>query len=399
MSKTEDVRVVYDAGLLHESGELGSPGTFHALFDSLRANGPVVRSTPDAGFWLLTQYETIVAAAQNPQIFSSASVRPLEPDPPYVWNPLMLDPPEHTKFRQLLTARFGPARVDELEPSMRQRCINLIEDFAGRGECEFVAEFALRFPAAILLEIMGLPDSDLNTFVDWENLILHGTPLTDPDHSKAFGAMVELMQYFNDVIEYRKANPRDDLISYLPTCTVDGGPIQEADVLNILFLLFAAGLDTTTAQLSYTFHHFATHADDRNRIVHDSSLVPNAVEECVRYYGIVTPARKLTQDTTVAGCPMRAGDMVAIPFASANRDPVEFPNADSFDLGRFPNHHLGFGAGPHRCLGSHLARRELRIALEEWHKRIPDYRVADGAEVLEHGGGVLGLETLLLAWK
>jgi cytochrome P450 len=350
------------------------------------------------GFWMLTGYEAIRAAAQNPELFSSSAVRALDPNPQYTWNPLMLDPPEHTKYRQLLAPRFSPAIVDALTPGIHRRCANLIDAVADKGRCEFVTDMSLPFPAAILLQILGLPDGDLDMFVAWEHLILHGTPESDPDHTKTYAAMFELLGYFSRAVADRRADPRDDLISYLPGCTVDGGPIRDEDVLNILGLLFAAGLDTTTAQLSYCFHHFATHPDDRWRILDDPAMIPKAVEEVLRIYGIVTPARKLTRDAVVEGCPMRAGDMVAIPFPSANRDAGEFPDPHTFDMDRHPNRHMAFGNGPHRCAGSHLARRELAVALEEWHRRIPHYRLADDAEAVEHGGGVLGLSTLPLVW-
>ena len=259
-------------------------------------------------------------------------------------------------------------------------------------------EFTLPFPAAILLQLLGLPDADLDTFVAWEPLILHGTPESDPDHTKTYTAMFELLGYFAQAIDARRADPPDDLISYLPNCLVDGQQIEQNDVLNILGLLFAAGLDTTTAQLSYCVHHFATHAEDRQRILVDPELIPTAAEEILRFYGIVTPARKLTEDAVVAGCPMRAGDMVAIPFPSANRDAAEFEDAGTFVIDRFPNRHMAFGNGPHRCAGSHLARRELVVALQEWHKRIPHYRIAEDDEAVEHGGGVLGLSSLPLVW-
>lgn len=398
MSETKVDGVTYEPGLLHESGETCPVGSFHALFDRLRGSSDVIRSTDEAGFWMLTGYESIRAAAHDPGLFSSSSVRALEPDPQYVWNPLMLDPPEHTKYRQLLAPRFSPSVIDGLTPGMRSRCVNLIEELVSSKRCEFVESFSLPFPAAILLQLLGLPEGDLATFVDWEHLILHGTPESDPDHSKTLKAMFELLGYFASAIAERQADPQDDLISYLPNCLVDGERIAENDVLNMLGLLFAAGLDTTTAQLSYCFHHFATHPQDRQRILDDPTLIPKAVEEVVRYYGIVTPARKLTEDTVFAGCPMRAGEMVAIPFPSANRDPAEFDDAETFQIDRFPNRHMGFGSGPHRCAGSHLARRELVVAMEEWHKRIPHYRIADDAEAVEHGGGVLGLSSLPLVW-
>jgi cytochrome P450 len=162
-------------------------------------------------------------------------------------------------------------------------------------------------------------------------------------------------------------------------------------------LLFMARLDTVAMQLSYSFLHLATHDDDRRRIVADPSLVPAAVEEFLRYYSFVTPGRKIMKDVDHAGCPMKAGQMVYLPLVSANRDGREFPLADQVIIDRAENRHIAFGAGPHRCLGSNLARQELNIGLAEWHRRIPDYHLVPGAVVREHGGQI-GLDNLPLEW-
>jgi cytochrome P450 len=161
--------------------------------------------------------------------------------------------------------------------------------------------------------------------------------------------------------------------------------------------MFMAGLDTVAMQLSYSFLHLATHDEDRRRIVEDPSLIPGAVEEFLRYYAFVTPGRKVTQDVDFGPCPMKAGQMIFLPIVSANRDPAEFVDADKVIIDRPDNRHIAFGAGPHRCLGSHLARQELRIGLEEWHKRIPDYRLTAGVPVREHSGQI-GLDNLPLEW-
>jgi cytochrome P450 len=162
--------------------------------------------------------------------------------------------------------------------------------------------------------------------------------------------------------------------------------------------MFMAGLDTVSATLGWSFLHLARNDADRARLVNDPSVTANAIEEFLRAYAIVIPARKVMTDTVVQGCPMKAGDMVSVPINAATRDEAIYPNATTVNIDRQPNNHIAFGAGPHRCLGSHLARRELTIAMEEWHKRIPNYRLADGAELLETGGQ-LGLEALPLVWK
>jgi cytochrome P450 len=173
--------------------------------------------------------------------------------------------------------------------------------------------------------------------------------------------------------------------------------VTDNDLLAFCLLMFMAGLDTVAMQLSYSMYHLAQHPDDRRRLVESPSLWDSAVEEFLRYYAFVSPSRKVMKDTEIAGCPVKAGQMVWLPLASANRDPEEFPEADTVLIDRTPNRHLAFGAGPHRCLGSHLARQELLIGLTEWHKRIPDYHLDAHVPVREHGGQV-GLDNLPLVW-
>ncbi len=179
---------------------------------------------------------------------------------------------------------------------------------------------------------------------------------------------------------------------------IDGEPVEDDDLLSCLLLLFMAGLDTVAAQLSYGMHHLAATPADRERLVADPSLVPVAVEEMLRTFPIVQTARKVTTDIEFHGCPLRAGDMVVFPLGSANRDEQTFPDGTEFALDRGFTRHIAFGAGPHRCLGSHLARQEMAIAIEEWHRRIPDYRLDPDREAREHGGGVYGLDGLPLVW-
>jgi cytochrome P450 len=347
---------------------------------------------------MLTRRDDIYRSVQMPEVFSSRSCIPTEPDPPYQWIPVMTDPPEHTKFRRLLLPQFSASRVDDLTPTIRRRCIEVLEGIAARGSCDLVADFALRYPTSTFMELMGFPAEDFEQIMHWEHTILYADPDEDPDRQRAIAATFELYGYLAELRRARMDQPQDDLMTYLLGCMVDEEPLSELDWSNICLTLFLAGLDTVAAQLSYTFFHLATHPDDRERIVRDPAMIPNAVEEALRYYTVLSTARKLTRDIDIHGCPLRAGDMVAMPYAAANRDPDAFPDAGTFDIDRPVGRHMGFGGGPHRCLGSHLGRREVQVALEEWHKRIPRYRLADGVTVMEHGGPVLGIESLPLEW-
>jgi cytochrome P450 len=347
-------------------------------------------------FWMLTRMEDIRAAFQQYEEFSNAVVAmdgQRNPDPPYRWIPEMLDPPLHTAWRQLLAPEFSPVAMAKFEPRMREVMHEILDDVAHRGECDFVADVALRFPNTIFMEIMGLPASDAAMFQRWEVTMLHGE-LMGPD---SVPTMMEVLGYFTALIADRRKAPKDDLLSAAATWQIDDAPVSDEDLLSFCLLLFMAGLDTVAQELSYAMYHLATHDDDRKRIAADPGVIASAVEEFVRYYAFVTPGRKIVADIDHNGCPMKAGQMVYLPIVAANRDPHAFPDADKVILDREPNAHIGFGTGPHRCLGSHLARKEMHVFFEEWHRRIPDYRLASDVPITEHGG-LIGLDNLPLRW-
>jgi cytochrome P450 len=362
---------------------------------------PFLRTEEANGYWVFTDHDVILEGLQHPELFSNQVIVPIDPDPPYKWIPIMLDPPDHTKWRRVLGLYFSPGRTERLEAEQRQFARELIQGFLAKGECDFYAEFAAVFPTTIFLQILGLPIDKLSDFMVWEDKILHSTAESDPDRSVAFGAMMEVMGYFQGLITERREDPAsrgDDIVSHAITWEIDGAPPSDEDILSCMLLLFMAGLDTVAAQLSYSFFHLATHDGDRKRLAGDPSLVPGAIEELMRAYPIVQTARKATSDFDFHGCPVKTGDMVTFPLGMAGRDPNEYDDARVVDLDRQNPRHISFGAGPHRCLGSHLARQELVVVLQEWHKLIPDYRISDLDAVVEHSGGVYSIEKLPLAW-
>jgi len=393
----EASRVQADYPELDFNNYLQGPVLSHVeAIDALRSH-QAVRSTFGMGFWVLTDGELVRQALHDPGVFSSSVVTPLEPDPPYKWIPEMLDPPEHTKWRQLLAPHFAPRRIADLDGKIQARCTEMVDEFADDGHCDFMRDFAWRFPTTIFMELMGLPLDGLDQFLAWEHDILHLTSDEDPDRSRAIAAMIAVQQYFKELIEEKRTRPGDDLLTEALTWTIDGAPISEPDMLSWCLLMFMAGLDTVSIQLSYIFWHLAQHPDDRARLVADPSLIPTAIEEFVRYFAFVAPARKVMVDTDFHGCPLTAGDMVLVPLSAATRDPAAYDKATDVILDRNPNDHIAFGVGPHRCLGSHLARRELRVAIEAWHARIPDYHLTPGVDVVEHGG-MYGIDRLELSW-
>jgi cytochrome P450 len=381
------------------AGPRREPLAHFQRLDELRGRSrPYFWTETAQGYYVFLDHEVIVSGLQKPDVFSSSVIVPEDPDPAYKWIPIMLDPPEHGKWRHLLASWFSPRTVERMADEQRAFAGELIDAIAARGSCDYVADFAHLFPTTIFLRILGAPTDMLPTFMEWEATILRRTEDAAPD--AAMAAMVEVMQYFGGLIDERRAAGADgdDIISAAIGWEIDGEPVQDQDLLSCLLLLFMAGLDTVAAQLSYGMYHLAAHPTDRERLVGDPALVPSVVEEVLRTFPIVQTARRVTVDTDFHGCPVRAGDMVVFPLGSANRDDEAFPDATEFVVDRGPTRHIAFGAGPHRCLGSHLARQEMAIALEEWHRRIPSYRLAPDQPVLEHGGGVYGLDNLPLVW-
>lgn len=372
------------------------PGEWIATYDDLRAQHRWIRSeVGPRGFYLPTRYDDILEILQSPDRFTNAAVTIFDPEPAYKWIPLMLDPPQHTEWRRLLAPFFSPNAIKKLDTRIQRRAIDLIDPLVDRGECDYLTDFAQLFPTTIFLEIFGLPGSELDRFMQWEKAILHGDPTTPAGHEVFQTSMNEVVAYFQDLIVTRRSERGEDLLSYAMNFEIDGQPVTEPDLLALCLLMFLAGLDTVTHALTYSMYHLARHTADRELITADPTSVPGAVEEFVRAYNIVISARKVAVDTTVGGQQLKAGDMVSLIFNSATRG--QEADGTEFRIDRGNSSHLGFGGGPHRCLGSHLARRELAVAITEWHKRIPHYRLAD-EDIVEHGG-ILGLDRLPLMWS
>ena len=355
---------------------------------------PVLWTDDAPGYWVFTDHEVILDGLQQPDLWSSQVITPNEPDPPFRWIPVMLDPPEHTRWRQVLGGYFTPRRTKSMLDDQRRLATEIVERVRPKGECDFVREVARVFPSTIFLRIMGMPVEKLPEFLEWEDAIMRGA-----DGDARMAGMRQVTAYFAGLVAERRADPdpeATDIVNSALGWTIDGGPVSDEDLLNCMLLLFMAGLDTVTGQTSYTFLHLATHPGDRKRVVQDPAVIPNAVEELLRAYPIVQTARKATRDVDFHGCPIKAGDMAAFPLAAAGRDDAAYPDGRRVDLDREDVRHLSFGAGPHRCLGSHLARQEMAVLLEEWHRRIPDYDLVETPT--EHGGGVWGLDALKLRW-
>jgi cytochrome P450 len=374
-----------------------------AELDALRdaSNG----HTLPGGDLIFTRYEQVLEVAQRSDVFYSKAYDPITgEEAAFVLVPQAIDGPRHAKWRRLTGKVFSPGNMTKLDDSIRARVNELIDGFIDRGHCDFIHEFSLRFPTSIFLEhVIGLPVDELDRFIAWESNILHPKDI-DPGkaYQKSVQAQTEVTQYLSEIIAQRRAQaPEDrgnDLISLAMTWEIDGEPIPDDDLMSFYLLLFEAGLDTVTAELGYGFRHLATHPADRERIVNDPAVIPVAVEELLRVYAIVNINRTAMEDTEVDGCPIPKGMRVTLSLPATGRDERQFPDAATVDFDRKDISHLAFGAGPHRCLGSHLARHELAIAYEEWHKRIPVYAVDENTEYNESRSSMMGLNSLPLVW-
>jgi cytochrome P450 len=343
---------------------------------------------PGPGTWVPTRAEDIRAVLQDAATFSSAVSRS---NSSLRLIPLEMDPPEHSKFRAIMNPIFSPARMKTLEEKVRNRAKELVAACYAKGACDFVEDFAKPFPVGIFLDMMGLPMDNMGRFMEWEALIMR-------DKFTRAGAMQQVAAYLQELVEDRRQSPTDDLISFAVTAKVDGSPLTDAEVTGMCVLLFIAGLDTVTSSFSYHFRHLAENPADQDSLRHDFSLIPTAVEELFRAFAVVNTNRYATRDVELAGVLIKKGDNITCSTILASRDPREFENPNKVQLTRSPNPHNAFAYGPHRCLGSHLARREIITGIEEWLTQVPPFKVKPGAEIVTHGGGVFSMESLPLIW-
>jgi cytochrome P450 len=372
--------------------------------DQLRETSPVYFNTFAQGYWVFTRHDAVRDIYKTPDLFSSESITPWEPNPIYRFVPTQIDAPDHIKYRRIVNPWFSPRAMDAAEPAMRALCRQLVEDVAAEGECNFVAEFGLRFPTEAFLSVAGIDTSDADLFVTWVEDFFSGFG-GDPAGLEAMGKALDgIREYWVAALAERRDEPdprAGDLASHLLNSTFDDRPLTDAELLDMLTVLVLAGLDTTRATLGYIFWHLATNPEHRRRLVDEPELIPTAVEEALRYYPIVYgDGRKVTRDAEFYGVQLKQGDMVYALVSGANRDPRAYERADEFVLDRKRNNHMGFANGPHRCLGMHLARRELQIAVQEWLRVIPDFHIATGEELIERGGGsMMTLTRLPLVWE
>jgi cytochrome P450 len=369
---------------------------FQQRVAELAAKGPVVYSSAYGGHWVVTGYKEVHQVLTDPKTFSSYPNNLVTPADFGKFIPLELDPPDHTAYRQVLQPLFSPQRMKKLSDDIRTVVNGLIDEFAPRGEAEFISEFAHELPARIFLALMDWPLEDAPLFTEATDVVLFGKPGGTQEESDQarISAGLTVAGYFQKVIEDRRSNPREDATSKLINTEValpDGTRLLEDQELILMFyLLLMGGLHTVQGSLAWAIMHLVDNPSQRESIITDPAVIPAAVEEILRIEAAVAAGRRATRDVELGGVSIAEGDQLLLMLCSANRDPDAFPHPTDFDINRSPNRHLSFGAGVHRCLGSHLGRVELTIALEELHRRIPDYELVESDPPIFHSTQVRG---------
>jgi len=365
-------------------------GAAHETYDWLRANDPVHWDDKNR-IWVVSKYDDIIHVERNPEIFCSG--QGIRPNGGHGQNLsiVSMDDPEHARQRKLVSRGFTPSRVNQLLEHIRDIARELIDAVAERGECDFVDDIAKPLPLIVIAELLGLPVEDRDQLARWSDTMMSAEGASaddDPRLVAAAEAWGEYVGYLMQLLDDRRANPRDDLISVLLS-SVEAGelsfneeqPLQNDELLMFCVLLLVAGNETTRNALSGGIAALSRFPEQQQRLAADLSLVPTATEEILRYVSpVISFSRTVTRDTELRDRALRAGDVVLNVYPSANRDEDVFDSPHEFRVDRDPNVHLAFGTGPHFCLGANLARTEIRILLEELFTRLPDIRVAPGVE-------------------
>jgi cytochrome P450 len=371
----------------------------YVIQDDLRQRCPIAHTDRFGGGWLPVRYDDVAAIAYDTENFSSRAIimsnfRPPTDIAPIGGSPpISSDPPFHHDARKLLLPAFTKKNVSRLEPSTRAFCHSLIDAFEGRDVVDAAHDYAQHIPMRVIADMLGFPPEDGPQFREFVENTLEGINLPPEERIQNFEALGD---YLLDQVHDHLARPREDLTTYLINAELYGHKLEAEHVTGTMALLLIAGIDTTWSAIGSSLWHLAQTPADRDRLTADPGLLPTALEEFLRAFAPVTMARLVRNDMTWRGVDMKADDWILLSFPAANRDPAQFDRADEVVIDRETNRHAAFGLGIHRCVGSHLARMELRIALEVWLERIPHFSLADPATVKWSAGQIRGPRALPL---
>ena len=369
----------------------------YPIWDELRSRCPVAHSDRYGGVWLPVTHAAVSAVAYDTEHFTSRAVvvselRPTDKAPPApigLAPPITSDPPFHAEARRLLLPAFSPKAVAGYEPYTRALCRELLDAMERRDVVDAAVDYAQHIPLRVIVRMLGFPEEDAGIFRRFIHMILEDVGQSPEERLAQFQAG-EVDTYIGARIAEHLEHPRDDLTSFLLEAELGGHKLEPRHVRGTVLLLMIAGIDTTWSAIGASLWHLAAHPSDRHRLASEPALMATAVEELLRAYAPVTMARLVKQDVDLDGRRLHQGDWVLLPFPAANRDPAEFADAGRVVIDRQENRHAAFGLGIHRCIGSNLARMELRTALEEWMARYPEFTLADPAAVTWSAGQVRG---------
>lgn len=370
----------------------------HDYLASLHRTQPRIFYSPSrysGSAWMVTHHEDAYHVLRKPEVFSTENTSPFprDKDNYFYLIPLEIDPPGHRKYRAILDPMFSPQAIAKLETDIRARANRLIDAFVDKGECEFTTDFGRPLPVSVFLDLMGLPQEMTPTFVKWAMNLIHST-----DREQAKQTMIEVCGYLQGAINEKTKTPDAGAVSAIVHSQPGGEPIDPRDVFGFTFFLFIAGLDTVFATLNNIFLWLAENPERRREIIDNPDNIGPIVEELLRVFSVTYSGRTLTQDYEMQGVQMKKGDKLTCILPACNYDPAVFENPEEVNFHRPRKPMLAFTAGPHSCMGAHLARLEVKVSIVEFLKRIPDFRVRDGAKIDYWPGGVIGPKSLPLVW-
>ena len=370
------------------------------VFRRLAKEAPPLFYTPrdyrvrDGGAWVVTTAEYAREVLQNSDPFCN-SIRYSSDDATFARRllPLGLDPPEHIKYRAVIAPMFSPKAIDRIEKDVYRVANEIIDEVGKSGRTDFMHTFARVFPGTVFMQMMGMPLDMKEQFFEWEEKFFHdGTN----DEKRKVG--MEIHNFMADLIKEKRRRPGEDVVTMLTKAEIDGVPISDDIAYDFCFLLYIAGLDTVNGGLGHIWHYLAQHPEAQAELRADPALVRDAVEELLRVHSWIGVSRVLSRDHDFHGVEMKEGERIIVLAELPCWDPKDFPDPYKVDFHRASNPHLAFGGGVHRCAGSHLARRELRIGLGEWLRRIPEFTIEPGVQPTYFTDGLLSLRNLPLVW-
>jgi len=393
---------VYDFDMFLDPDYVADP---HARVLDLIRNAPPVFWTPrNGGHWMLLSHEANFKASRDVETFSSnfipkerlAAMQAQMPRHLPMPVPINVDPPDHGKYRAPLNRVFSPKTIDGLKSSIRALAGELIDKVKADGSCEFMSAVAEPLPVVVFLKMLGLPIGRMDTY---REIVSQHLSDPSPNPADSIQKLWRIVDGIKDVLVARRDAPQDDIISMLWQTQIDGRPSTMDDMENYCVLLFIAGLDTVMNGIGHGVRHLATDLVLQDRLRNDPAQIGEATEEMLRRFTFTVPPRLIGKDTVFEGLEMKRGDRAMLFLPAADLDPKAFANAADYDLDRENKTHIAFNAGPHRCLGSHLARVELNICYEELLARLPRFRLDPAKPPRFHCGHVVGVTTLDLVWS